>query len=56
MATLPNINLVIALFKMEKQYSIAQKCDMLEEWILNNKETKKTNHRLASRWNIHQAL
>ena len=29
---------------------------MFEEWILNNKSTKKTNQSLASRWNIHQAL
>ena len=29
---------------------------MLEEYILNNKNTNQTNQRLASRWNIHQAL
>ena len=50
------INLVIILVNMSQRYSIAQKCDMLEEYILNNKNTKQTNQRLASRWNIHRAL
>ena len=38
------------------RYTIAQKCDMLEEYILNNKNTKQINQRLATRWNIHHAL
>ena len=52
--SIENINLVINLVKMSQRYSIAQKCDILEEYILNNKNTKQTNQRLASRWNIHQ--
>ena len=51
-----NINLVITLVKISQRYSISQKCDILEEWILNNKSTKQTNQKLASQWNIHQAL
>ena len=42
------INLVIILVNMSQRYSIAQKCDMLEEYILNSKNTKQTNQRLAS--------